>query len=1346
MRVPRLIFVFVFCQLAVHAALPTCDTFGNNLVQATGTQAPGLYTNIGNAASCAGNATAWNVCYYSARSDRTMISYFAVYRPATGSNYRRIGSAATYTATRNTAITYVCDRVPIPQSDQYVVQPQDVLAVCLKSVGSGYQGMVASPVTGASVLMATSACASANTAMANNLNIGVGFNTISSTTVHISIDVNECAVNNGGCGQVCTDSTPGYACSCNPGYMLNPDGMSCSDINECLSNNGNCSQVCTNTNGSYYCSCYPGYLLQPDGKTCTDINECAVQNGNCSQLCVNTNGSYYCSCYPGYRLNQDNKTCDDINECATANGNCSQICINTNGSYFCVCYPGYFLEQDGKTCTDVDECAYLNGNCSQICVNTIGTYHCSCNCSYRLGADNSSCYFQCPTNLPPHLILEGSAYVNTQATFSCPQGYGLVGNTTLQCASDGTWSAGFPQCVEGVCPLALGGSTHLQVHGSAEYGSTNTFYCDFGYALSGNAIQTCQSDGTWSGDLPTCDTLTCDPLQLPSNGRASFVYVNNFASNPVPAPGDSASFDCDEGYVLVGCSSTVCLDTGIWSAPVPTCVPAICPSNKDTHLHMEGSGAVNTSVTFSCELGYVLNGSPSLTCNPDVTWNGDLPTCTQVLCPQVTPPPKVSVVGNSNTVGSSLTFSCGQGYTLTGPTTIACQTNGSWSGPVPSCDLANCPFASGDTHLHMVGSGAVNTSVTFSCELGYVLNGSPSRTCSPDVTWNDDLPTCTQVLCPQVTPPPKVSVVGNSNTVGSSLTFSCGQGYTLTGPTTIACQTNGSWSGPVPSCDLAKCPFNSGDTHLHMEGSGAVNTSVTFSCELGYVLTGSPSLTCNPDVTWNGDLPTCTQVLCPQVTPPPESSVVGDSNTVGSSLTFSCDQGYTLTGPTTIACQTDGSWSGPVPSCIATNCSLITSDPHLHTKGSGEVGTSVRFTCDFGYVLNGSETLTCDSSIIWSGPFPSCTEVLCPEVYPPPLGFVVTGNASNSRPGDAIVFSCEEGYALKGPEAVVCQGNGAWSSPVPSCIVVNCSSDLAGPNLQTTPIGHTPVGTNVSFSCDFGYTLNGSSFLVCMSTGQWSGPLPSCDQILCPTILPLHNGQVFGSGTSIGSIATFSCNAGYSLVGSNMITCQNDGMWDGAPPTCQIAQCPPFSDPHLHVNGTRDVRTNVTVWCDPIYTLSGGLDTDTIGCAPDGTWSRIPSCVINVCAAINVSALTDTIIATERYDKLFGPIPGSYVTFGCEEGSTVVVESIYCLSHGNWSAKPPFCFRAPVPHLPTGENANVGLIAGATVSGILVVVVVIVVIVIIWKRKRRGATEIGLSIKAEDTAHLLDDDDGSTNL
>ena len=40
------------------------------------------------------------------------------------------------------------------------------------------------------------------------------------------------------------------------------------DINECATNNGGCEQICTNTVGSYYCSCMTGYLLRVDGRTC----------------------------------------------------------------------------------------------------------------------------------------------------------------------------------------------------------------------------------------------------------------------------------------------------------------------------------------------------------------------------------------------------------------------------------------------------------------------------------------------------------------------------------------------------------------------------------------------------------------------------------------------------------------------------------------------------------------------------------------------------------------------------------------------------------------------------------------------------------------------------------------------------------------------------------------------------------------------------------------------------------------------------------------------------------------------------------------------------------------------
>ena len=76
-------------------------------------------------------------------------------------------------------------------------------------------------------------------------------------------------------------------CSCKNGYLLNVDKKTCAgtfisslpieqsdvkisilDINECAMNNGNCSQICSNTIESYMCSCTAGFVLNVDGKTC----------------------------------------------------------------------------------------------------------------------------------------------------------------------------------------------------------------------------------------------------------------------------------------------------------------------------------------------------------------------------------------------------------------------------------------------------------------------------------------------------------------------------------------------------------------------------------------------------------------------------------------------------------------------------------------------------------------------------------------------------------------------------------------------------------------------------------------------------------------------------------------------------------------------------------------------------------------------------------------------------------------------------------------------------------------------------------------------------------------------
>ena len=44
--------------------------------------------------------------------------------------------------------------------------------------------------------------------------------------------------------------------------------MTFSDIDECASDNGGCGQVCMNKPGSFECACNDGYVLSDDKKTC----------------------------------------------------------------------------------------------------------------------------------------------------------------------------------------------------------------------------------------------------------------------------------------------------------------------------------------------------------------------------------------------------------------------------------------------------------------------------------------------------------------------------------------------------------------------------------------------------------------------------------------------------------------------------------------------------------------------------------------------------------------------------------------------------------------------------------------------------------------------------------------------------------------------------------------------------------------------------------------------------------------------------------------------------------------------------------------------------------------------
>jgi dienelactone hydrolase len=124
--------------------------------------------------------------------------------------------------------------------------------------------------------------------------------------------------------------------------VLIEDARVCDDVDECALNNGGCAQSCTNTEGDFECSCGPGYTLSTDGLGCDDVDECALNNGGCAQNCINTEGDFECGCVEGYTLNADGVSCDDVDECADPQLNaCSddEPCSNTEGSYVCGCAP-----------------------------------------------------------------------------------------------------------------------------------------------------------------------------------------------------------------------------------------------------------------------------------------------------------------------------------------------------------------------------------------------------------------------------------------------------------------------------------------------------------------------------------------------------------------------------------------------------------------------------------------------------------------------------------------------------------------------------------------------------------------------------------------------------------------------------------------------------------------------------------------------------------------------------------------------------------------------------------------------------------------------------------------------
>ncbi|XP_064386661.1 sushi, von Willebrand factor type A, EGF and pentraxin domain-containing protein 1-like [Halichondria panicea] len=303
---------------------------------------------------------------------------------------------------------------------------------------------------------------------------------------------------------------------------------------------------------------------------------------------------------------------------------------------------------------------------------------------------------------------------------------------------------------------------------------------------------------------------------------------------------------------------------------------------------------------------------------------------------------------------------------------------------------------------------------------------------------------------------------------------------------------------------------------------------------------------------------------------------------------YTCDTGYTLEGNITRTCERDGVWSGLAPFCeqilICSDLPLVTNGDVFYTAGfpdNRSLYSGATYTCNPGYTLiGGSTTRTCVSGGRWSGSPPTCQyiglttapPITCSDLINPTNGTIGydMGTASSRPVYTVATYTCDTGYTLNGDTTRTCRSDGIWSGSSPVCQQILICSDL--PLVTNGDVFYTAgfpdnrsLYSGATYTCNPGYTLiGGSTTRTCVSGGRWSGSPPTCQYIglttappiTCSDLINPTNGTIgYDMGTAssrlVYTVATYTCDTGYTLNGDTTRTCRSDGIWSGSSPVCQ---------------------------------------------------------------------------------------------------------------------------------------------------------------------------------------------------
>ncbi|AWP11025.1 selectin platelet-like isoform 2 [Scophthalmus maximus] len=483
-------------------------------------------------------------------------------------------------------------------------------------------------------------------------------------------------------------------------------------------------------------------------------------------------------------------------------------CVETVGNYTCRCHPGFH----GPRCEEAIACKPLSDP-------EQGSHYCFH--PYGFSRFNSSCRFHCEL------------------------GFRLVGMPQLLCQTGGRWNHHVPLCQVEQCPVlnhtnSSGGRMNCS-HPIApdSYNSTCEFRCEEGYELRGEGQTRCDHTGQWTASVPACTIKKCGPIFFPVAGNVTCVdTVEPFSF------GSQCNYACQEGYDLSGDDTLVCLASGQWSKPTPTCAVVQCNSlEAPPHASMQcqepfGVFSYGSICTVQCEEGFDLTGTNMTTCSSQGNWSHTLPVCLAKKCPSLDPPSHGSLSCSDPhgefSFGSRCTSTCQEGFVLNGTTDTECTSVGAWSSETEDCRARPCPLLAkapqhgGMNCSHPFSPFSFDSHCDFECDEGFWLRGTPTMACNHSGLWSQDLPTCELVQCEAI----RVSSsplskncshpLGNFS-FGSQCLFACEDGFSLNGTEVLGCLPTGVWSDSLPNC-TEDMPV--GAPMLMYSGAGAASVVV----------------------------------------------------------------------------------------------------------------------------------------------------------------------------------------------------------------------------------------------------------------------------------------------------------------------------------------------------------------------------------------------------------------------------------------------------------------------------------------------------------------------------------------